>query len=129
MEKKIYQNIFVNYVSSNYPEEWSAFKNKNNSTSNNLNPEVLPGIQNTFLNSQLNSSNRSNITPAKEKIINNQSIYTSSNSSNNNFKSKEDFIKAILPAAQRIAQKYGIDENIIISQAAFESGYGKKYFN
>ena len=41
-----------------------------------------------------------------------------------NFKNKKEFIEAILPYAKQIAKEKGIDENIILSQAAFESGYG-----
>lgn len=40
------------------------------------------------------------------------------------FKNKKEFIEAILPYARQIAKEKGIDENIILSQAAFESGYG-----
>ena len=39
--------------------------------------------------------------------------------------SKEDFIGALMPAAQAAAEQTGIDPRIIVAQAALESGWGK----
>ncbi len=38
----------------------------------------------------------------------------------------ENFVKALLPAAERIAKKLGIDSRVLLSQAALETGWGQK---
>lgn len=40
--------------------------------------------------------------------------------------SPADFIAALTPAAQRIAQEIGVDSRVLLSQAALETGWGRK---
>lgn len=39
--------------------------------------------------------------------------------------SKEDFVRAMWPHAERAAQKLGVDTNAVLAQAALETGWGK----
>ena len=58
-----------------------------------------------------------NVTP----VTNTQS----SSGGGTTFKSRQEFINAIAPAAKKVAAELGIDPNIIISQAIAEHGDGK----
>lgn len=42
-----------------------------------------------------------------------------------NFESPEQFVKALTPIAERIAQRMGVDPKALIAQAALETGWGK----
>lgn len=44
---------------------------------------------------------------------------------NKSFTSAEDFVKKIRPYAEQAAQKLGVDVNVLLSQSALETGWGK----
>ncbi len=41
------------------------------------------------------------------------------------FESPEQFVESLMPIAEKVAEKYGMDPKAIISQAAVETGWGK----
>ncbi len=43
----------------------------------------------------------------------------------NNIKTPEDFIKAMLPYAEKAAEKLGIDPKVLVAQSALETGWGE----
>lgn len=43
-----------------------------------------------------------------------------------NFSSNEEFVNAVRPAAEKAGAELGVDPNVIIAQAALESGWGKR---
>ena len=43
-------------------------------------------------------------------------------------KTKEEYIKAVAPAAQRVCKRYGYSPDILIAQACLENGYGVPEF-
>lgn len=43
-----------------------------------------------------------------------------------NFGSNEEFVNAVRPAAEKAAAELGVDPNVLIAQAAVESGWGKR---
>jgi len=116
---------FVEYIGREDPASLQEFQTRISPTTPTLNTSSLPGINKTFLNSQVNSKPLT-IDPVKETaVVEDMPTANPTVVSGQKFKSREEFVKTLLPMAKRIAQKYGIDENIIISQAALESGYGK----
>ncbi len=57
---------------------------------------------------------------------------TSSNVNNNSdstFDSTESFISQLRPYAEQAAKKLGVDANVLLSQAALETGWGKSIIN
>lgn len=111
---------FSEYISEKHPEEIINFNTEDKSFNNPILNKISNPLITTSSNIKINPAKNNINSPSVTSIISPPSL-----DNKNSFKTKEDFIKTILPYAKKIAQEKGIDENIIISQAAFESGYGK----
>lgn len=110
---------FTTYLSNNSKNIFDEDINEIENISENISTPILNSVNNPIINKKTVNVNYK--TPVKEKENTTSSISTNVN----NFKSDKDFIKQILPIANKIAKEKGIDPNIILSQAALESNYGK----
>lgn len=75
--------------------------------------------------SSLNRERTQYIEQAQDLALNSRSIRTQSARKDTMFESPEQFVESLMPIAQKVADKYGMDPKAIISQAAVETGWGK----
>ncbi|MCW8931348.1 MAG: flagellar assembly peptidoglycan hydrolase FlgJ, partial [Gammaproteobacteria bacterium] len=96
-----------------------------------LSPETLPKIMPKrrhfpdlySKSSILNIENNKNI--ALDSSFNNVDQMSSKNDENSYFESPEQFVETLWPLAEKAAKKLGVSPEIIVSQAALETGWGK----
>lgn len=115
-------DLFTTYAAENSNKLINVEQPKSNF--NSVFKVQSPIVSNTPI-SNTSVSNKTSIKAPKIETttsVVNDAIQTKINGKN--FNNKKEFIEAILPYAKQIAKEKGIDENIILSQAAFESGYG-----
>ena len=113
---------FVTYAANNPSIDFNVDNEETETTNNFISTPILNSIKNPIINNKLvkitnNSNNNTQTTiPTTTKTT---------GTTGTSFKSEEDFIRKLLPIAEKIGKEKGIDPNIILSQAAFESNYGK----
>ncbi len=75
--------------------------------------------------SSLNRQRVEKVTQAQEVAISSRSIRSQSAQKDVMFESPEQFVESLMPIAERVAAKHGMDAKAIVSQAAVETGWGK----
>lgn len=75
--------------------------------------------------SSLNRERSQTVEQAQDFALNSRSIRSQSARKDAMFDSPEQFVESLMPMAERVAAKYGMDPKAIISQAAVETGWGK----
>ena len=102
-------------------------QNQLDSQSNNYNQqnnEVRTTVREYMRRSQL-QTDATQTTVVKNDAINNISNNDHNKIQQNRFESPKDFIDTLLPMAQRVSERTGISADILIAQAALETGWGK----
>lgn len=87
----------------------------------------------SFLNERVKESEQRTEIDSLSKTVNTasepESIVASAVSANNKapvFSSPSEFIKTLLPVAEKTAEKIGLDPKVLVAQAALETGWGQK---
>ncbi|AUC87623.1 flagellar assembly peptidoglycan hydrolase FlgJ [Alteromonas sp. MB-3u-76] len=75
--------------------------------------------------SSLNTDRAKFVAHAQDIALDSHSVGTKSAHKDAMFDSPEQFVKSLMPHAEKIAAKYGLDAKAIVSQAAVETGWGK----
>ena len=74
--------------------------------------------------SSLNRNREYKVAEAQELALTSNSIKTQAAQKDAMFESPEQFVESLMPIAEKVAAKYGMDPKAIISQAAVETGWG-----
>jgi flagellar protein FlgJ len=75
--------------------------------------------------SSLNQHRAESISQAQDVALSSHSMGSKSAHKEAMFDSPEQFVESLMPHAEKIAEKYGMDAKAIVSQAAVETGWGK----
>ena len=75
--------------------------------------------------SSLNRNREYKVAEAQELALTSNSIKTQAAQKDAMFESPEHFVESLMPIAEKVAAKYGMDPKVIVSQAAVETGWGK----
>lgn len=75
--------------------------------------------------SSLNRNREYKVAEAQNIALSSNSIKTQLAQKDAMFESPEQFIESLMPIAEKVAAKYGMDPKAIVSQAAVETGWGK----
>ena len=75
--------------------------------------------------SSLNRNREYKVAEAQDLALTSNSIKTQAAQKDAMFENPEQFVESLMPIAERVAEKYGMDPKAIISQAAVETGWGK----
>ena len=75
--------------------------------------------------SSLNRSRVETVGHAQDVALTSRSIRSQSAQKDAMFESPEHFVESLMPVAEKVAEKFGIDPKAMISQAAVETGWGK----
>ena len=73
----------------------------------------------------LNRSRAYKVAEAQDIALSSESIRSQSAQKDAMFENPEQFVESLMPIAEKVAAKYGMDPKAIISQAAVETGWGK----
>ena len=75
--------------------------------------------------SSINRHTVASVDRAQNAVLESESKGVQSAKKDTMFERPEDFVETLLPYAEAVGQKYGIDPKAIIAQAAVETGWGK----
>lgn len=93
---------------------------------NTQNVQPLTGLYSLLAAESEKNTRNSAVSDTENNVANNKKV----NSKNeeelfNNLQSPQDFIDAVKPFAQKIADKMGVDYRVLIAQTALETGWGE----
>jgi flagellar protein FlgJ len=73
----------------------------------------------------VNQTTHNVVVSAQDSILNSVSTGTKAAKKDRMFDTPEAFVETLMPYAEKLAEKYGMDAKAIVSQAAVETGWGK----